>query len=184
MWLVVAALATGRLRFLTYPHPCLTSGSANVVLSMGVRTFKQGFWRVCVCVALWRCGTVRRGQELCHLTTFVTFEDQKGGDTRAVLDVSIEVEGRPSLQLAHFTAGQHLGAGLYVEFLVAFACTWRDQFLPHVRRVSLSCRGLNDRKRSIILLFCFCERLCCRFPSIELGASCSPSGDCFSVEFQ
>ena len=65
MRLVVAAHATGSLRFLTYPHRtgCLISGSANLVLSMGgrlgvvqksgVRTFKQKTWRVCV--VLWRC---------------------------------------------------------------------------------------------------------------------------------
>ena len=65
MWLVVGAHATGRLRFLTYPHRtgCFTSGSANLVSSMGgglgvvqksgVRTFKQKTWRVCV--VLWRC---------------------------------------------------------------------------------------------------------------------------------
>ena len=65
MRLVVAAHATGRLRFLTYPHRtgCFTSGSANLVLSMGgrlgvvqksgVRMFKQKTWRVCV--VHWRC---------------------------------------------------------------------------------------------------------------------------------
>ena len=52
-----------RLRQGVFPHRCLTSGSANVVLSMGgrlgvvqnsvVRTFRQDAWRVYV--ALWRC---------------------------------------------------------------------------------------------------------------------------------
>ena len=62
MQLVVAARATRRLRFLTYPHRngSMISGSANFVLSMGgrlevvqssgVRTFKQEMWRGCVCV--------------------------------------------------------------------------------------------------------------------------------------
>ena len=65
MPLVVAAHATGRKRFLTYPHRTgwLTSGSANLVLSMGgrlevvqnsgTRTFKQETWSVCV--VFWRC---------------------------------------------------------------------------------------------------------------------------------
>ena len=65
---VVAAHATGRKRFLTYPHCCLTSGSVDVVLSMGVRTFKQGFWRVCVlCCGVALQATIAKGNQFVRL---------------------------------------------------------------------------------------------------------------------
>ena len=98
--------------------------------------------------------SARRGQELCHLTTFVTFPDHTSSDgnsrriqlqllqitpavraTRAVSGFSLEVEDRPSLKLAYFPTCQHLGARQILELLATLARAWRDHVLPLVPHV-------------------------------------------------
>ena len=102
MQLVVAARATGRLRFLTYPHPNgrMINGSANFVLSMGgrlevvqssgVRTFEQEMWRGCVCV--WCALALRCKRPLRKETDFPfpsRAEVWRKDSLRNVLDVEI-----------------------------------------------------------------------------------------------